>query len=149
MVEIKEITSKKDLKDFICFPDKLYKGNKYYVPELKNDELDMLIPETNFAFEYSDAKFFLALSDGKVVGRIGAIVNRRSNELWDQKQIRITRMDFIDDLEVSGALFGAVEGWAKQLGLNEAHGPLGFTDLDKERAFGGGVRPHGLVGHNI
>lgn len=132
MVEIREISEKKDLKKFINFPDKLYKGQKNFVPELKADELNMLMPETNPSFEYSDAKFFLAYKDGKIVGRIGAIVNRMANERWNQKQIRITRMDFIDDMEVSGALFGAVEAWAKELGLNEAHGPLGFTDLDKE-----------------
>ncbi len=132
MVEVKEISSKKDLKKFINFPDKLYNGEKNYVPELKSDEYSMLVPETNFSFEYCDAKFFLAYRDEKIVGRIGAIINKTANELWDQKQIRITRMDFIDDLEVSGALFKAVESWAKEMGLTEAHGPLGFTDLDKE-----------------
>ncbi|MDD5017429.1 MAG: GNAT family N-acetyltransferase [Eubacteriales bacterium] len=132
MVEIKEISKKKDLKKFICFPDKLYKGEKNFVPELKSDEYSMLVPEKNFAFEYCDAKFFLAYRDGRIVGRVGAIVNRKANALWDQKNIRVTRIDFIDDLEVSGALFGAVEAWAKELGLTEVHGPLGFSDIDKE-----------------
>ena len=132
MVEIKEISEKKDLKAFIRFPEKLYKDEKNYVPELKADEYSMLVPETNFAFEYCDAKFFLCYKDGELVGRVGAIVNRKANELWDQKRIRITRIDFIDDLSVSGALFSAVESWGKQLGLTEAQGPLGFTDLDKE-----------------
>ena len=132
MVEIREISEEKDLKKFIKFQDALYKGQKNYVPEFKKDELDMLRPETNYAFEYCDAKFFLAYRDGKIVGRAGAIINRMANERWNQKQIRITRMDFIDDLEVSGALFAAIENWAKERGLNEAHGPLGFTDLDKE-----------------
>ncbi len=127
MVEIRQVTAKKDIKKYIAFPDKLYKGVKNFVPELKSDELSMYFPETNFAFEYSDAKFFLAYKDGEIAGRIGAIVNRSANELWNQKQIRITRVDFIDDMEVSGALFGAVEAWAKELGLTEAHGPLGFT----------------------
>ena len=132
MVEIKEVSEKNDLKKFICFPDKLYKGQKNFIPELKSDEYSMLVPEKNFAFEYCDAKFFLAYRDGEIVGRVGAIVNHKANELWDQKNIRVTRIDFIDDLDVSGALFGAVEAWAKELGLNEAHGPLGFSDLDKE-----------------
>ena len=109
MVEVKEISKKQDLMKLIYFQDKLYKGQKNYVPEMKNDEYSMLVPETNFAFEYSDAKFFLAYRNGAIVGRIGAIVNKKANELWNQKQIRITRMNFIDDLEVSGALFGAVE----------------------------------------
>ena len=132
MIVIKEASKKKDIKTFIDFPNKLYKDEKNYIPELKSEEMSMYFPETNFAFEYSDAKFFLCYKDGRVAGRIGAIVNHKSNDLWDQKRIRITRIDFIDDLDVSGALFGAVEGWAKQLGLTEAQGPLGFTDLDKE-----------------
>ena len=132
MVEIKQVLSKSDIKKFVCFPDKLYKGVKNYVPELKSDEISMYSPQTNFAFEYCDAKFWLAYRDGKIAGRIGAIVNKKANELWNQKQIRLTRIDFIDDMEVSGALFGALEDWAKELGLTEAHGPLGFTDLDKE-----------------
>lgn len=132
MVVLKQVCSKRDIKRFVCFPDRLYKGEKNYVPEFKSEEYSMLSPQTNYAFEYCDAKFWLAYRDGKIVGRIGAIVNKTANEQWNQKQIRITRVDFIDDMEVSGALFGAVEGWAKELGLNHAHGPLGFTDLDKE-----------------
>ena len=132
MVEIKEISSKKDLKAFVNFPDKLYKGVKYFIPELKSEEMSMFSPDTNFAYEYTDTKIFLCYKDGEIAGRVAAIVNNRANELWKQKRIRFSRIDFIDDLEVSGALFGAVEDWAKQLGLNEVQGPLGFTDLDKE-----------------
>ncbi len=132
MVEIKEVLSKSDIKKFVNFPDMLYKGVKYYVPELKSEEYSMYSPETNFSFEYCDARFFLAYKDGRIAGRIGAIINKTANDMWNEKKIRITRVDFIDDIEVSGALFGTVEEWAKELGLNEAHGPLGFTDLDKE-----------------
>lgn len=132
MIEVREISSKKDLKTFINFPDKLYRGEKNYIPELKAEEYSMLVPETNFAFEYCDAKFFLCYKKGKLAGRVCAIVNHRANELWKQKRIRISRIDFIDDLAVSGALFDAVESWAKEQGLLESQGPLGFTDLDKE-----------------
>ncbi len=132
MVELKQVATKSEIKKFVCFPDKLYKGEKNYIPEYKSEEYAMLSPKTNFAFEYCDAKFWLAYKAGKIVGRIGAIVNKKANELWNQKQIRITRIDFIDDIEVSKALFGVVESWAKELSLTHAHGPLGFTDLDKE-----------------
>ncbi len=132
MVEIKEVLSKSDIKKYVNFPDKLYKGVENYIPELKSEEYSMFSPKTNFSFEYSDARFFLAYRDGKIVGRIGAIVNKMANDKWNEKKIRITRIDFIDDLEVSGALFNTVESWGKELGLTEAHGPLGFTDLDKE-----------------
>jgi len=132
MVEVREITKKKDLKKFVEFPDTLYKDCPNYIPELKGDELKMLMPETNFSFEYCDVKWFLAYRGKKIVGRIGGVVNRTANELWDQSNIRITRVDFIDDMEVSGALLGAVEDWAKTLGLKKAHGPMGFSDMDKE-----------------
>lgn len=132
MVEIKEISSKKDIKKFIKFPNKLYKGAPNFIPELMSEEYSMFFPETNFSFEYCKAKFFLCYKDGELAGRVAAIVNENANERWDQKRIRFSRIDFIDDMEVSGALFGAVEDWAKELGLNEVAGPLGFTDLDKE-----------------
>ena len=132
MVEIKMVQNKGDIKKFVNFPDKLYKNEKNYVPELKSEEYSMYSPKTNFAYEYCDTRYFLAYRDGRIVGRIGAIINKKANELWNQKQIRITRIDFIDDKEVSGALFTAVENWAKELGLTDVHGPLGFTDLDKE-----------------
>ncbi len=132
MVEIRQVASKSDINKFVAFPDKLYKGVSNYIPELKAEERSMLSPETNASFKYCDARFFLAYRDGQIVGRIGGIVNRTANEQWGQKRIRITRVDFIDDMEVSGALLGAVESWAKELGLTQAHGPLGFTDLDKE-----------------
>ena len=65
----------------------------------------------NPAFEVCDAIYFLAYKDGKVVGRIAGMINRRSNETWNQKYARFGFVDFIDDAEVVDALFGAVEKW--------------------------------------
>lgn len=131
-VEIREVTSKKELKKFVKFNIELYKGNPYHVPGLIEEEMMTLDKEKNPAFEVCDAIYFLAYKDGKVVGRIAGMVNRPSNETWGQKRARFGFVDFIDDDEVVDALFGAVEKWARKQGMEEIHGPMGFTDMDHE-----------------
>lgn len=131
-VRIVEAKTKKELRLFRDFPDKLYTGYKNYVPDFKDDEFKKYFPKTNGAFEYCDVKCFLAYQFGEVVGRVMAINSRKANEKWGTKRVRISRMDFIDDYDVSGALFKAVEDYARELGLNEVHGPIGFCDMDKE-----------------
>ena len=129
---IKEVTDKKELKTWVEFPNELYKNVPAYVPFLTVDEISTFTKEENPAFEYSDVKLFLAYRDGKVVGRIGGIINRSANEKWKQNRIRFTRFDFIDDFEVSKALFDKVVNWGKENGHNEIIGPIGFHDMDHE-----------------
>jgi GNAT superfamily N-acetyltransferase len=131
-IEIKEITKKYSLKSFISFPDKLYKSNKYRVPQLHSFERSSLLKEKNPAFDFCDARYWLALKDDKIVGRIAGIVNHKSNEIWNEKYIRFGWFDFIDDLDVSAALISTVEDWAKSLNMVAIHGPLGFSDMDLE-----------------
>lgn len=131
-VIIKEVTGKKDLKKFVKFNIELYKDNPYHVPGLIEEELMTLDKKKNPAFELCDAIYFLAYKDDKIVGRIAGMVNRISNETWGQKHARFGFVDFIDDQEVVDTLFGAVENWAKEQGMEHIHGPLGFTDLDHE-----------------
>jgi hypothetical protein len=130
MMEIKEAKTLSELRKFRDFPDDLYKGYKTFVPDLKSDEMNMLRRDRNAAFEYCDVRYFLAYRGKKIVGRVGALLNKAANERWNTKHMRITRMDFIDDPEVSAALFGAVEQWGKELGLTSVEGPIGFSDLD-------------------
>jgi len=132
MVEIKEVSSRSDLKKFIRFPNDLYKGNPYYVPVLDMDEMGQLIPEKNPASEFCETKCFLAYRDGRIVGRIAAILNHKYNEVSGKKYMRFSRPDFIDDPEVVAALMGAVEQFARGKGMQLVHGPMGFCDLDKE-----------------
>ena len=131
-VEIKEITSKKEIKQFIKFNIKLYKGNKYHIPGLIEEEMLTLDRAKNPAFEVCDAKLFLAYKNGKIVGRIAGIINHGSNETWNQKRVRFGFVDFIDDNEVVAAIFKAVEDWGRSKGMTQIHGPLGFTDMDHE-----------------
>ena len=134
MVSIKEVTTAKELKQFIKFPFELYKGHPQWVPPLISDEKRTLNPKTNPSIEGCEASYFLAYKNDKLVGRVAAIINHRANEKYNQKLIRFGWFDFIDDEEVSGALLKAVEDWGKSKGMDGAHGPLGFSDFDAHGA---------------
>lgn len=131
-VEIKKVDTNSLLKQFVRFNYTLYKECPYAVPELYEDTVDTLRKDRNAAFEFCEADYFLALRDGKVVGRVAAIINHRANEKWGQKAARFGWIDFVDDYEVSAALLGTVEQWARERGMVEVQGPLGFTDFDPE-----------------
>lgn len=131
-VEIKKVTTKSELKRFIRFNYEFYKDNPYSVPDLYDDMLNTFSPKKNAAFEFCEADYFLALRDGKIVGRVAAIINRRANETWNRKTVRFGWIDFIDDMEVSTALIDTVKQWGKKRGMTEIEGPLGFTDMDAE-----------------
>ncbi len=131
-LDIKEVTTKKELKVWVEFPNVLYKKVPAYVPFLSADEISTFTKDENPAYEYCETKLFLAYRDGKVVGRIGGIINRSANEKWKQNRIRFTRFDFIDDYEVSKALFDKIVSWGKENGHNEIIGPIGFHDIDHE-----------------
>lgn len=133
MVEITQIPlSKKELKKFTQFQLDLYKGNPYYVPPLIADDVATLNPDKNPAFDFCDAACFLASKNGKTVGRIAAILNKKVNDKDNSKTVRFGFIDFVDDLEVSGALLKAAEDWGRAKGMKKIIGPLGFTDLDHE-----------------
>ena len=131
-VEIVKVKSDRELKRFIRFGNELYKGNPYFVPELFQDAFNTLSRKRNAAFEFCEADYFLAYRNGKVVGRIAALINHRANEKWKSKSARFGWVDFIDDNEVVDALFATAEGWARERGMTEIKGPLGFTDFDRE-----------------
>lgn len=131
-VEIKEVSTKKGLKQFVKFSHKLYKGDPYYVPGLMEEEMITLDKVKNPAFEVCDAIYFLAYKNGKIAGRIAGMVNHASNNVWNEKKARFGFVDFIDDEEVVDALFSAVEKWAHEKGMEAVQGPLGFTDMDHE-----------------
>lgn len=131
-VTIKEISTLSEIKQFVKFAHKHYKGNPYYVPTLVLEERDTLNPKKNPVFEFCDHVYYMAYKDGKAVGRIAGMINRRSNETWKQNHARFGWIEFTDDPEVSKALLQAVEEWAVKKGADTIHGPMGFTDLDHE-----------------
>jgi len=131
-VIIREVKTKSELKKFIWFGINLYKNCEFAAPPLLMDDLLNLSKGKNPALDFCDAIYLLAYKNDKIVGRIAGIINPVSNESWNQKRARFGWVDFIDDKEVSKALFDAAITWAKSKGMTEIHGPLGFTDFDHE-----------------
>lgn len=131
-LQIEEVSSKKELKNFIKFPFQLYKGNASYVPPLVEFEMSTLLREKNPSFENADARYWIVLKDGKTVGRIAAIV--LDHEIKEKQLGRFGWIDFIDDYEVSSLLLTTAKEWMESKGAKGIHGPMGFTDLDFEGA---------------
>lgn len=131
-IEIRKVEGIKGIKEFVNFHTELYKGYKYGMPYLFSGEIDTLNPEKNSAFAFCDAQYFMAYRDGKAVGRVAAIINKKANGKWNKKNVRFGWFDFVDDTEVCRALLDAVEQWGKERGMDHIVGPLGFTDMDRE-----------------
>lgn len=131
MIQIKEVTTGKDLRAFVHFPNQLYKGNPYYVPQIESMDRDTLTPSKNHAFDVCEGKYWLACNEkGEIVGRVAGIINRKYNEKTGEKHCRFGWIDFIDDREVSKALIATVEAYAKKNGMDTMNGPMGFLEFD-------------------
>ena len=131
-IEIKKVTSRKELKTFVDFHYDLYEGCPYDVPNLFSDDMNTLSPEKNAAFDFCEAEYYLAYKDGKLSGRVAAIINKRANQKWNRQAVRFGWIDFVDDIDVSTALLKAVEDFGRSRGMKEVVGPLGFSDMDPE-----------------
>ena len=131
-VEIRKIGTKRELEKFIQFANDLYADCPYYCPPLFFDEMNCFDQEKNPALEVCEYQLWMAYRDGKPVGRIAGIINRKANEKWNTKHVRFGWFDFIDDLEVSKALLDTVVTWGKERGMDGLNGPVGFTDFDHE-----------------
>lgn len=132
MIEVKEVKTKRELKAFVEFPNRLYKNNPYYCPPMAGDEMNTFIPQKNTAFDFCEAKEFLAYKDGVLVGRIAAIISYAHIKKTGKKQMRFGRFDAIDDIKVARALMEAAAAYGKEKGMEEIIGPLGFMDIDRE-----------------
>lgn len=131
MIRIKEVTSIKELKAFVHFPNELYKDNPYYVPQIESMDRDTLTPSKNHAFEVCEGKCWLAYDEkGTIVGRVAGIINHRYNEKVGEKICRFGWIDFIDNRDVSEALMHTVEHYAKKKGMDIVSGPTGFLEFD-------------------
>ncbi len=130
-ITVKKVRNRRDLRKFVHFPNELYKDNPYYVPQIESMDRDTLTPSKNHAFEVCEGQYWLAFDEKDcVVGRVAAIINRRYNEKVGEKICRFGWIDFIDDNEVSEALMHAVEGYAKEKGMDIVSGPTGFLEFD-------------------
>ena len=137
MITVEQVTTKRQQKEFIEFPLKLYKDNKCYIPPLYSDEKKLFRKD----YVYNDTcehVYFNAYKDGKIAGRISGIIQRAANQKYNQRRCRFTRFDVIEDFEVAEKLFETVEKWARERGMDEVQGPLAFSDLEREGMLVGG-----------
>ena len=133
MITIKEVKTKKEARLFTTFPNKMYKNVDAFVPALTMDELNVFNKDKNPVHDYVDSIRFIAYRNNKIVGRIAGIVNHKINYNNNTREVRFTRLDMIDDIEVTKALLNAVETWAKEnFNSNHIIGPIGFTDMDRQ-----------------
>ena len=131
-IEIRKVNSRRELKKFVDFPFQLYKGNPYWCPSLKVDQINMLRQDKNPAFDYCEAQYWIAYKNGKPAGRIAGIINHNEVRCWNVNLVRFGWIDFIDDIEVTRMLIEIVKDWGKSKGMAGIHGPLGFTNMDAE-----------------
>lgn len=131
MIEIKEALSKKDLKKFVKFPFSLYKNSKSWVPPIISEELRTFDKNINPVFQDADGRFFLAYKDGKIVGRVAALINWIEIKEQEIKKMRFGWFDVIDDQDVTKALLDKVAEIGKTNKLEFMEGPIGFSNLDK------------------
>lgn len=131
-LELREVKTKSDIKKFVDFQYRLYKNEPMWVPPLRSEEEKSLQAEYNPAFRFCDTCFWIALSNGRVVGRIGVIINKRYNEVNKRTAGRFTRLEFENDAEVVDLLIHTAENWLRSKGMTEIEGPLGFTNLDHQ-----------------
>lgn len=132
-IDIRKVSTKKDLRDFVQLPYKLYAGNSCYVPDLESDIYNVFNPSQNPGLEFTDIMPFMAYdAQGNAVGRIVGIINHRANQKWNTRNVRFGLIEFVDDRRVSAALLSAVETWGKEHGMEQIQGPMGIFDFDKE-----------------
>jgi len=131
-IEIREVTTKKDIRKFMEFANILYKDEPNYIPPMFSDEMKSADPKYNLNLEYSETLLLLAYKDGNIVGRLRGVINHKYNKKNDFLHLRFNHFDVIDDLEVSNALFDHLIKWGKEKGMTDLNGPIGFNDLDKQ-----------------
>lgn len=131
-ISVIPVKTRRDLRLFARFNVQLYRNHPYAVPDLIRDTINSFKPSRNAALDFCDAQPFIALQDGKVVGRVAAIINGKANQAWNVRTVRFGWIDFIDDIRVSEALLDAVSAWGKERGMDRLEGPFGFTDFDPE-----------------
>ena len=131
-IDVIKVASQAQMNDFIRVVDTIYRDCQQYVPDLEDDVRRLFDPRSNAGLEFSDIQPFVAYRDGKPVGRIVALVNKKANVTWKIKNCRFSMIEFVDDPEVSKALIETACQWGREKGMEYLQGPMGITDFDKE-----------------
>jgi hypothetical protein len=131
-IDVREVRTRRDLKEFIYLPEKIHKGHQNWVHPIYMDEWKYFNPKKNKAFGYCRTILFLAFRRNQAVGRVMGIINSRFNEYRKENLGRFGFLETWEDQEVVHALIGRVEEWARGLGMTRIVGPYGFSDQDPE-----------------
>ena len=131
-VTVVKADSKQRMNDFLDLPARIYDGCSQYIPDVRSDVRQLFNPDTNAGLEFSSAQPFVAYRGNEAVGRIVGVINRKANKTWNQKVVRFSMPEFIDDEQVAEALLSTVADWGRQQGMVMLEGPMGITDFDKE-----------------
>jgi GNAT superfamily N-acetyltransferase len=130
-VEIRRVEGKGDRKQFLDLPYRLYSTEKRWVPPLRMERKEHIDPAKNPFFQHADVQFFLALRDGRVVGRISAHVDRNFNEFQGNDWGLFGFFECEDHPEVARALVDTAEAWLRERGRDRMVGPMDFTTNDE------------------
>jgi len=131
-IEIKEVTSKKLMREFIHLPAKIHQTHFNWVPPIYMDEWTYFNPKKNHAFDHCTTILYVAEKAGEIVGRIMGIISHQYNESHNITDVRFCWLETYNDSEVFNALINAISVWAKKNGMNRMVGPLGFSDKDPQ-----------------
>ena len=131
-VIIKEVETRKDLREFIYLPEKVHRDDPDWLPPIYMDDWELFDKKKNRSYQYADTVLYLAYRDKKAVGRIMGIINKRYNEINNENHGRFCFLESYEDKEVVHALLTRVEEWARQRGWYKIVGPLGFSDKDPQ-----------------
>lgn len=131
MIQIREMTSDRELEEFVRFPFALYGESPYWAPPIISEELVTFDRQQNPVFDHADARFFLALKEGKPVGRVAAIINWLEVNDQQKPKMRFGWFDAVDDIAVTEALMEKVADIGRENDLEFIEGPVGFSNMDK------------------
>ena len=130
VIEKVDTENKSQVRRFVELPFSIYADCPQWVPPLNVDAYNQLNRKKHPFHEHSDMDFFLAVRDGRDVGRIASIENKPYNQYHNKRTANFFLFECEDDMEAATALFDAVAGWAKARGLNVVIGPKGMGPLD-------------------
>lgn len=131
MIQIKELKTSSELREFVELPFLLFEGDPWWVPPLVKDELETLDRESNPVFEAVDARFFMAYKKDRPVGRIAAVINWVEVKEQKKPKLRFGWYDTVDDINVAKLLIEEAEKMGRKYNLEYIEGPVGFSTMDK------------------
>ncbi len=133
-IEVRKVRTRKDLRKFLRFPWSVYKGDPNWVPPLLLEMRQRLDRRKHPFFEHGEADCFLAWRDGRVVGRIAAILDRNHNEAHGDRTAFFGLYESVDDADVARALVDAAAAWGAERGMDRLRGPVNLS-MNDECAF--------------